>query len=71
MPQSYRPEVIADDSGKWAGNAMRFATEEEARRSVDSLARRWFMVTATRVVPSDDPPNYTFPPDPTLHTTDD
>lgn len=55
---SYAPEVIADSSGNWAGNAMRFATRAEAEYWVMDLAQRWFLVTATRVVESDDPPNY-------------
>ena len=27
---SFKPEVIADSSGQWCGNALRFATREEA-----------------------------------------
>jgi hypothetical protein len=54
-PTSYAPEVIADSSGKWAGNALRFATPEEAQEWVDGLERRWLLVTATRVVGTDDP----------------
>ena len=52
---SFKAEVIADSSGKWAGNALRFATEEEAAIYVADLARRWTLVTDTRVVESDDP----------------
>ena len=58
MPNSYKPEVMADTSGQWAGNALRFPTEAEAEANVRALEQRWMMVTATRVVPSDDPPNY-------------
>lgn len=57
-PKSFAPEVIADSSGKWAGNALRFATREEAERNVSDLASRWFLVRETRVVESDDPVNY-------------
>ena len=52
---SYQPEVVADSSGAWSGNALRFATEAEARTYVADLAARWTLVTATRVVESDDP----------------
>jgi len=52
---SWKPEVIADSSGKWAGNGLRFATKEEAEGNVKALASRWFLVTDTRVVESDDP----------------
>jgi hypothetical protein len=56
-PNSYAPEVIADSSG-WSGNALRFPTAEEAEEWVQDLSRRWLLVQETRVVASDDPPNY-------------
>jgi hypothetical protein len=62
MSKSYAPEVIADSSGKWVGNALRFATEEEAKLNVADLMMRWFLVRQTRVVPSDDEPNYRWVP---------
>jgi len=52
---SFKPEVIADSSGKWSGNALRFATEEEARIYVDDLMMRWTAVRSTRVVEVEDP----------------
>jgi hypothetical protein len=55
---SWAPEVIADSSGKWCGNAVRFATKEEAEADVRDLANRWFMVRETRVVESTDPVNF-------------
>jgi hypothetical protein len=54
---SFKPEVIADSSGKWAGNALRFATSGEAAANVQDLMMRWFAVRETRVVESDDPVN--------------
>jgi hypothetical protein len=60
---SFKIEVIADGSGKWCGNALRFATEEEAQRSAESLQDRWMLVREIRVVESDDTPNYEFPAD--------
>lgn len=62
MPQSFAPEVIADNSGKWCGNALRFATREEAEANVADLASRWFLVRETRVVESDDAVNYEWIP---------
>jgi len=56
--RSFAPEVIADSSGKWCGNALRFATEQEAHDNVKDLESRWLLVRDTRVVPSTDPPNY-------------
>ena len=57
-PVSYAPEVIADDSGVWCGNALRFATREEAKKNVRDLSWRWMAVRETRVVTSQDPVNY-------------
>jgi len=55
---SWAPEVIADGSGKWCGNALRFATKEEATQNVLNLSWRWLLVRDTRVVESLDPVNY-------------
>lgn len=59
-PKSYKPEVQTDDSGIWYDNALRFATPQEAEENVADLFARWTMVRKTRVMPSDDPPNYTY-----------
>jgi hypothetical protein len=56
--KSFKPEVIADSSGTWAGNALRFATKAEAETYVSDLAMRWTLVTETRVIESEDPVNY-------------
>jgi hypothetical protein len=55
---SWKPEVIADSSGKWAGNALRFATKAEAEANVANLRDRWMLVRETRVIECDDPVNY-------------
>ena len=57
---SWAPEVIADRSGKWTGNACRFATREEADAYVTDLMMRWTAVSGWRSVESDDPVNYTW-----------
>jgi len=54
--RSYKPEVIADNSGKWTGNALRFKSRDAAETYVKGLASRWFAVIDTRVVESDDEP---------------
>ena len=54
---SYAAEVIADASGKWCGNVLRFATREEAESYVADLAARWTSVRETRVIESSDPVN--------------
>ena len=55
---SFSPEVQTDSTGSWAGNALRFATRDEAEMNVRDLKNRWFSVTGTRVVESGDPVNY-------------
>jgi hypothetical protein len=57
---SFKPEVIADSTGKWCGNALRFASRQEAEANVQDLMMRWFAVRETRVVESDDPVNYRY-----------
>jgi hypothetical protein len=55
---SWAPEVIADATGEWLGNGLRFATEAEALASAPNLAGQWFAVRDWRAVESDDPVNY-------------
>ena len=57
---SWKPEVIADSSGEWCGNGLRFATKQEAEDNVRDLEMRWYLVRETRVVESDDPVNYIY-----------
>lgn len=52
---SFAPEVSTDSTGKFAGNALRFATVEEAQEWVTDLSYRWILVRDTRVVESTDP----------------
>ena len=54
---SWAAEVIADDSGKFCGNALRFATKEEAEAYAKDLMFRWTLVREWRVVESTDPVN--------------
>jgi hypothetical protein len=56
---SFKAEVIADSTGKWRGNGLRFATEKEAERYALDLQFRWTSVRDWRVVESDDPVNVT------------
>lgn len=52
---SYRPMVQV--SGKWAGNGVRFATEEEALASARDLMYRWTLVENYGAEYSEDPVN--------------
>ena len=55
---SWKPEVCV--YGQWAGNALRFATKEEAEASGKELLSRWFVPTDSRATESEDPVNYRF-----------
>ena len=55
---SWKPEVMVSGETKWCGNALRFATKEEAEANVSDLMGRWLLVEKTRVVESDEPVNY-------------
>lgn len=55
MTASFKPEVQTDSSGKWYGNALRFASREEAEAYARDLASRWFAVLAWRVSESSKP----------------
>ena len=57
---SYASEVIADKTGKWIPNSMRFATHEEARAWALDLAQRWSAVRYTRIIETQDPVTHTF-----------
>ena len=46
----YKVEVQADNTGTWAGNALRFVTEGEAEAYALDLAIRWTSVRDWRVV---------------------
>lgn len=54
---SWRPEVIADSSGKWVPNALRFGTKDEADKYLSDLWGRWTSVREKRAVECDDPVN--------------
>ena len=60
---SWKPEVIADNSGKWCGNGLRFATQQEAEDNALDLMSRWLLVRDTRAIESPDPVNYTWGPE--------
>jgi hypothetical protein len=57
---SFKTEVQTDATGKWYGNALRFATRAEAEAQVADLMMRWTAVRETRVVECDDPVNYRY-----------
>lgn len=46
----WKVEVIADNSGQWVGNGLRFGTAEEAGEYGIDLASRWTAVRDWRVV---------------------
>ena len=58
MAKSWKPEVVADSNDEWCGNAIRFATREEADAYNDDLMRRWSSVRGWRSIELSDPVNY-------------
>jgi hypothetical protein len=56
IKMSWKPEVFVD--GEWGGNAMAFATKEEAEEWARDLLNRWFVPTDSRAVESDEEVNY-------------
>jgi len=60
-PASWAPEVSTDSTGKFYGNALRFATESEAYASARELASRWLLVRDYRAAPSSDPVTVAIP----------
>jgi hypothetical protein len=62
--KSWKPEFLID--GKWCGNAIRFATYEEAYRNARMKFMVWTIPTDCRAVQSEDPVNYRLEEDGTL-----
>ena len=62
-PNSWKPVVQTDMSGKWYDNALRFRTRAEALASAKDLMGRWMLVLACDAHPSDDMPNYRYTED--------
>jgi len=56
----WKPQVIADASGKWAGNSLCFATKQEAEENVYALSMNWWSVRETRVIEVDEPATHTW-----------
>ena len=51
----FRVEVIADNSGTWAGNMLTFETADKAKDYARDLFFRWTAVRKWRVVDLDKP----------------
>ncbi len=48
--KQFKVEVIADSSGTWAGNGLRFDTESDAEVYAKDLMRRWTLVREWKVI---------------------
>ncbi len=55
--KSYVVEVIADNSGQWCKNGLRFRTKSDAEAYGSDLFMRWTSVSQWRVTASDEEPN--------------
>ena len=47
---TFKVQVIADNSGKWAGNGLAYETRELAEDAARDLADRWSLVREWRVI---------------------
>lgn len=56
-PVNYRP-MVQVNGNEWCGNALVFATREEAEANARALMWNWTAVTDTRVDETDAPVNY-------------
>jgi hypothetical protein len=59
--QSWKIEVVVDDSGEWESDPFRFETVDEALAYARDLEFRWAAVRDWRVVKSPDPVNQSRP----------
>lgn len=57
---SWKAEVIADNSGQWVSNGLRFATQQEAEGYARDLMYRWTAVREIRTVEVDEPVTHVF-----------
>ena len=63
---SFKPQVQTGRDPTFYGNALAFATREEAERSAQDLSQRWMLVVGYRAIESDEPVNYRYCSDGTL-----
>lgn len=55
---SFKPVVRTGTDPKFYGNALAFATKEEAEYSARDLMNRWMLVVECKAEESDEPVNY-------------
>jgi hypothetical protein len=58
--RSFAVEVTADNTGKFYGNSLRFASREEAKSYAADKMWNWTAVRDTRVIETTDPVNYIY-----------
>lgn len=57
---SFKPQVKTGSDPTYYGNALAFATREEAEANARDLMDRWLLVTDYRAVESTDPVTHTY-----------
>lgn len=57
---SFKPEVRTGSDPKFYGNALAFATREEAEANAKDLYGRWTLCTGWQAVESDEPVTHTY-----------
>lgn len=57
---SFKPQVTTGNDPTFYGNALAFATREEAEASAKDLYGRWTLCTGHRAIESDEPVSHTY-----------
>jgi len=57
---SFKPQVTTGSDPKFYGNALAFATFDEAYQNAKDLSNRWMLVTDFRAIESDEPISHTY-----------
>lgn len=57
---SFKPQVTTGSDPTFYGNALAFATREEAEANAKDLFYRWMLCTDSRAIESDEPVTHTY-----------
>lgn len=58
--RSWKPQVQTGSDPKFYGNALAFATREEAEANAKDLFNRWMLCTGYRAIESDEPVSHSY-----------
>ena len=58
--KSFKPQVRTGSDPEFYGNALAFATYEEAYQNACDLSQRWLLVSDYRAIESDEPVTHSY-----------